>query len=377
METYFASPERADQETIQEQIGFIRDNPIITGLMNLTAGLLAVLNEHRQVLEVNQAMVEMLGLEGSDLIIGLRPGEALGCIHGRKDPAGCGTTQFCSNCGAAVAMVAALSQDKPAQRTCAIKTGGESNQDIFLQVKACPLTVDGFRILLLFIQDITEQQRLAALERVFFHDIANLTTGLMNAAEMLSTDLSGNGETSGLMGHINRLSQQIFGEVNLQKQLIQRMDRVYRPLPATLEAGSILRELGDLYAHHPVTRGKKLNLAPDCPKIELEADRIILLRVLGNMVANALEASEPGDEVRIWAERNDDSISFKVWNRTPVRADIVTRMFQRNISTKAGAGRGLGTYSMKLFGEEIMGGKVDFTTSEAEGTTFSLTLPLP
>lgn len=345
--------------------------------MTLTAGLLAVLNEQRQVLAVNQAMVEMLGLEGSDLIMGLRPGEALGCIHSRKEPAGCGTTEFCSNCGAAVAMVTALSQDKPVQRTCAIRTGGEATpQDLFLQVKACPLNVDGFRTLLLFIQDITEQQRLAALERVFFHDIANLITGLMNTAEMLSTDLSGKGATGGLEGHISRLSQQIFGEVNLQKQLIQQMDRVYRPLPTTVEAGSILWELADLYTHHPVARGKKLNLEPDCPKIEFEADRTILLRVLGNMVANAMEASVPGDEVRIWAERKDDSISFKVWNRTPVRADIVGRVFQRNFSTKAGAGRGLGAYSMKLFGEEIMGGKVDFTTSEAEGTTFSLTLPL-
>jgi sensor histidine kinase regulating citrate/malate metabolism len=51
------------------------------------------------------------------------------------------------------------------------------------------------------------------------------------------------------------------------------------------------------------------------------------------------------------------------------------RIFQRNYSTKSDSGRGLGTYSMKLFGETYLGGKVDFTSSESEGTTFHLRLP--
>jgi len=37
-------------------------------------------------------------------------------------------------------------------------------------------------------------------------------------------------------------------------------------------------------------------------------------------------------------------------------------------------GRGLGTFSMKLFGEEFLGAKVNFKTSELEGTVFSLRL---
>jgi sensor histidine kinase regulating citrate/malate metabolism len=50
-------------------------------------------------------------------------------------------------------------------------------------------------------------------------------------------------------------------------------------------------------------------------------------------------------------------------------------MFQRSFSTK-GSDRGLGTYSMKLLGERYLHGEVEFTTSQEEGTTFRLILPL-
>ena len=271
-------------------------------------------------------------------------------------------------------MVTALTQDKPAQRTCAIKTDGDSAEDLYLMVKACPFRVNESRMLLLFIQDITEQQRLAALGRVFFHDIANLTVGLINAADLLQENPPSNSKVGELVGHIGRLSNQLYGEVTLQKQLVRSMDAVYRPLLTETDAGSVLWELADLYSHHPAAEDKKLILLPEPPDKIFDADRTILLRVLGNMVANALEASGPNEEVRVWAESGIDSIIFKVWNRAPIKAEVVPRMFQRNISTKEGSGRGLGTYSMKLFGEEIMGGKVDFTTSEAGGTTFSLAL---
>ncbi|MCG8333275.1 MAG: ATP-binding protein, partial [Proteobacteria bacterium] len=37
-------------------------------------------------------------------------------------------------------------------------------------------------------------------------------------------------------------------------------------------------------------------------------------------------------------------------------------------------GRGLGTYSMKLLGEEFLGGKVAFSSTEEKGTEFTITL---
>ena len=92
------------------------------------------------------------------------------------------------------------------------------------------------------------------------------------------------------------------------------------------------------------------------------------------MIINALEATAENGEVKIWIEHNGDFLSFCVWNAEEITGDVKNRIFQRNFSTKSELGRGLGTYSMKLFGEEVLGGKVDFTTSEAEGTVFRFSL---
>ena len=50
------------------------------------------------------------------------------------------------------------------------------------------------------------------------------------------------------------------------------------------------------------------------------------------------------------------------------------QIFQRSFSTK-GPGRGLGTYSVKLFTEQYLKGKVGFESLEGKGTTFFVSLP--
>jgi len=54
----------------------------------------------------------------------------------------------------------------------------------------------------------------------------------------------------------------------------------------------------------------------------------------------------------------------------PVRLQI----FQKSFSTK-GAGRGLGTYSMRLFSERYLKGAVTFRSTKSEGTRFLARYP--
>lgn len=55
--------------------------------------------------------------------------------------------------------------------------------------------------------------------------------------------------------------------------------------------------------------------------------------------------------------------------------EVQLQLFQRSFSTKGQSGRGIGTYSMKLLSERYLGGKVEFTSREPEGTVFTLTIP--
>jgi sensor histidine kinase regulating citrate/malate metabolism len=55
--------------------------------------------------------------------------------------------------------------------------------------------------------------------------------------------------------------------------------------------------------------------------------------------------------------------------------EVQLQVFQRSFSTKARSGRGIGTYSIKLFVERYLKGTVGFTSDEPGGTTFTVTLP--
>jgi signal transduction histidine kinase len=373
MDTHFASPERASSNELSAEIEIINTNPVMSGLLHSVGGLLAILDEHRQIVALNDSFLRFLGIEDPSEALGLRPGEALRCIHAEEEPAGCGTTLFCSTCGAAIAIVASLGNDRPAERICALaaqKAG--KTVDIALLVRSQPVRIASRKFLLLFLQDITLQQQRASLERTFFHDINNILTGLLGASQLLVRE----SRASDLVDIIHHSALRLKKEVEAQRCLSMSNSCAYQPIWHEIEANRITAELRSFFANHPAARGKRLHLREHEHRLVLQTDFSLLLRVLGNMITNALEATAPRGEVKVWAEQREATVSFCVWNPDPIPADIARRIFQRNFSTKEGAGRGIGTYSMKLFGEQILGGRVGFTSSEAEGTLFSLTLPL-
>ena len=107
----------------------------------------------------------------------------------------------------------------------------------------------------------------------------------------------------------------------------------------------------------------------------LITDPRLLTRVLGNMLKNALEATEEDGTVTICCEFSDGKVSFRVHNPSVMPNDVQLQIFHRSFSTKAQSGRGIGTYSMRLLGEHYLGGKIEFTSEASKGTIFTLALP--
>ncbi len=372
VDTYFAPAEKSKETELTTEIEIISTSPLMTGMLHSVSGLLAVLNENRQVISLNDSFMKMLGINDSKKTLGLRIGEVLQCVHAKEPPAGCGTTKFCSTCGAAIATVTSLSKDLPVERTCALSTEkGAKEIDIALLVRAQPIKINQKSFLLLFLQDITQQEQRAALERTFFHDINNMLGMLVSASEMLVED-----QPSQLSKTIHQASIRLTKEVSIQRYLSQNEYSDFHPIWFKVNTKQILDELQSFFENHPAARGKKINILKNFPSISFKTDISLLLRVLCNMTINALEATINKGVVKIWAEYENKLITFYVWNAQEIPQDIVFRIFQRNFSTKGEAGRGIGTYSMKLLGEKILGGQVSFTTSKIEGTTFKYAYPI-
>ena len=371
METFFASPERLSDSDLKKEIEIVSNHPVIDGLLHSVSGLLAILNEHRQILALNESLMEMLGPTDAGQALGLRLGEAVNCIHAHETEAGCGTSKYCSSCGAAIAIVTSLGENKPVERTCALSANkNDKPADIFLLIKAQPVIIEKKRFLLLFLQDNTEHQQRAALERTFFHDINNMLGGLMMASQMLVKE-----NPSKLATIVHQTSLRLSKEVSIQKSLLQSEDFDYKPVFFEVTLEQILNELQSFFANHPVAHEKNITISKTYPAVSIKTDISLLLRVLYNMVTNAFEATPENGTVKVWIEHENNYFSFCVWNEQEIPQEITKRIFQRNFSTKEEEGRGIGTYSMKLIGEKVLGGKVSFSTSKSKGTIFNFSIP--
>lgn len=372
--TYFASARRASSSEMAARRALVETSPLIKGLLRAASGLLAILNEQRQVLAANMTLLESLGVQDPEQILGLRPGEVFGCVHAGESPNGCGTTPFCASCGAAIAMVASIESDEPVEKRCALTVhrNGQT-EDLCLSVRSCPILLDGERLLLLFLQDITQSQEAVATEQVFLHDLSNVVGPLLSASELLvdSTDE----DRAQLHAMIRRLSRRLVQEISIQRALVHANSHTLNAQKADTFVREAIDAVKDTFAHHPVASGKRLAIPEDIPSDLIRTDAALLHHVLVNMVKNALEAAMPGEEVRLWVESEKEAVRFCVWNRAPIPENIAARVFQRHFTTKSGTGRGLGAYSMKLLGERALGGSIGFTTSEKDGTVFVFTLP--
>ena len=86
------------------------------------------------------------------------------------------------------------------------------------------------------------------------------------------------------------------------------------------------------------------------------------------MLKNALEATLTDGKITIGCNSNKEHV-FWVHNPTFIPEKNQLQIFQRSFSTKGG-NRGLGTYSMKLLGENYLKGQVGFVSNENTGTKF-------
>jgi signal transduction histidine kinase len=145
-------------------------------------------------------------------------------------------------------------------------------------------------------------------------------------------------------------------------------------MPRPIRTRTALEELRLQYLRHSTAVDRAVDL-DDVWDGLVVTDRQLLLRVLGNMLKNALEATPAGGAVSIACAEHGDEVLFSVHNEQVMPDDVQLQVFQRSFTTKGQPGRGVGTYSMKLFGERYLGGRVSFVSRAPEGTTFTLVLP--
>ncbi len=371
-ETFFASPDRSTPEQVahhQETLGRAR---VPLDIFDSVPTPMMVLDENRQVLLTNRTMLEQFRARGLDPAPGMRPGEALGCVHASRMPAGCGTSEYCQECGACQAILQAQRGEK-CQRECRLTARiGEALQALEMEVTACPLDFQGTRFTILTMLDVSHEKRRRALERIFFHDLMNTACVVSGYANLL-VSLGDSGPSEGLE-RINLAARRLIEEIQLQRDLVSAEQGDLEPASEALDPFETLQRIAVDYRTSPLANNLHVEVATPQEYLKLATDPRLLSRILSNMVKNALEATPDGGTVSLGIREQGSGVQFWVHNPGFIPRNQQLQVFQRSFSTK-GRNRGLGTYSMKLLAENYLGGRVWFESSPEEGTTFRLWLP--
>jgi K+-sensing histidine kinase KdpD len=371
--TRYASPERSSSDEIINQNRFIASQKLFNEIFGTMTGVSAIINANRQIIYANDDFLKLLGLSGIEPILGKRLGEVVSCIHSDEQPSGCGTSLACTYCGAVNSILESQKTGLKSSRETRISTLIEGKtKSLDLNVITSPISLGNQKYFVVTLQDISEEKRNSALERIFFHDLLN-TAGGLNGLLSILKEATNPMESSELINLSEEASRNLVEEILHHRQIRAAENgelKVQLDLVNTLD---IIKSAIGKIGHHEVGKEKSILIDSKSSDLNFESDRMLLQRVIINLLKNALEATAKGGSVTLGADSTVEKVRFWVKNNAVIPEEVQLQLFQRSFSTK-GNGRGIGTYSIRLLTENYLKGKVSFISNATDLTVFTIEL---
>ena len=359
-------------ESVKKKALFFTENDLCDGLLGRIQEAVLITNLSRQIVYANGPARKLIFNSDVTDYIGLLPGNALRCVYAINDPLGCGRTKYCKHCGALSTMIESRGGTPASADFSITRLAPDGSEAHELRAAASPLTMNGEQFIFFTLVDISDQKRRRVLERIFFHDILNTAGGLRGLAELLKETTTGEAsDTAGLMFH---QADQMVRDIEMQKILTEAENRDLKPYYGPVDTMEVATSTVRFFQAHHQAGANGLCVSPRTESVEFITDRNLVGRVLTNMIKNALEATRSGEMVTVSAGSDGEGVFFEVHNPGVMDSSAMLQVFKRSFTTK-GAGRGLGTYGMKLLSEKYLGGQVEFRSSADEGTVFTAWYP--
>jgi two-component system nitrogen regulation sensor histidine kinase NtrY len=232
----------------------------------------------------------------------------------------------------------------------------------------------------------TSRERLVQAERVaawremarrLAHELKNPIFPIQLSIETLRRALDQNGaqDAQRFQSLFRESSDTILDELRSLRAIVEEFSQFARMPPPRL-APTDLRELVErvlvLYRARAASVRIETGLAEGLPLVP--ADRDLLARALGNLVANALEAMPEGGTLSVKTRAVVDGVALEVSDTGPgLTEEQRTRLFTPYYTTKKG-GTGLGLAIVQGIVSDH-GGRIQVESAPGAGTTFTLVLP--
>jgi len=150
----FAHADRSPYGEVEADTVRISETELVAPILESLDGPAAILNENRQVVFANRAMVEVAGASELRGILGFRLGEILGCEMVGDSLGGCGTNRECRKCGAINAILASL-DGREVTNLASIEVDRAGTERIMqFKIAASPLKREGHTYVLIVLSEM-------------------------------------------------------------------------------------------------------------------------------------------------------------------------------------------------------------------------------
>ena len=370
----YVFPECMDQCELKRQSSIFEGSNF--RLLDLLQEIVIITNISRQIVFANQKALNLTTVDRKEDIYGLLPGKAFNCKYEHDAEQPCGETPHCARCGSLFALIQSSMGNSTVKEFSFTRYIHGRVETLDVKVAAYPVLFCSEKFIFFTMTDISHEKRRNALEHVFYHDVLNTAGGIRGLASlMIDNNFTDIEFIRDKLKLFHRFSDNLIQEIETQRIIsyaeIEELDVSIDPF----DPCALIEEIASFYKHHQVCEGKTIQLIKEGGSILMESDRNLVSRVLGNMLKNALEATEKGGTVDFGYRVENGKVEFQTRNAGYIPKNIQLQIFSRSFSTK-GLRRGLGTYGMKMISEQFLEGKVFFYSSENEGTVFKAVYPV-
>ncbi len=213
------------------------------------------------------------------------------------------------------------------------------------------------------------------------HDLKNPITGTTRVLEHLLT-------TPELSDHYRQAVKTVIDSNKGMLRMISNMLDIYKheagaiiPVIEQVNIPDLLRNCISEFSF--VIAEKNLDLQQNIgePISSIPADRILVKRVMSNLLDNAIKFSPRGGKVVVGCEESDKEVVISVLDSGTGLNDLQRRsIFLRYWQTKEGRdkeiGTGLGLFISRQF-VELLGGRIECDSPPGNGAKFTIRLPRP
>lgn len=347
------------------------DMPWLQAILDTLPSPVLLLDRGGRIVFANHALLTLIDTADQNAVRGKRLGEALDCRNARE--CDCGAAEACDTCGAAKTIFSMTRHDTSIVEECRISRH-DNCHPLDFRVHTVPLPGPDPGLFLLHLTDISHEKRRRVLERIFFHDVMNLTHGMAGMSRLLCQRQLDATKQQRFTEALYRQATRLAAEVEAQRDLAAAENNELLLNPQPCSSAALLEELATFFGGNSLETAQVV-VDPSTADIGITVDQRLLLRILGNMIKNAVEASSKEEVVLIGCKAaGTEGVLYWVQNQGYIPREIQLQIFQRSFSTK-GDGRGLGTYSIKMLGERYLKGRVSFSSCTEHGTIFRFQCP--